>query len=87
MDNEFFSVEDLADAVAFSRSQLHRKLKALVDKSPSEIIRSFRLTRAKELLEKGDGNVSEVAIKVGYGSLSYFTKSFKAEFGVLPSEI
>ena len=48
MDNEFFSVEDLADAVAFSRSQLHRKLKALVDKSPSEIIRSFRLTRAKK---------------------------------------
>ncbi|HMQ48846.1 MAG TPA: ATP-binding protein [Saprospiraceae bacterium] len=87
MDNEFFSVEDLASAVAFSRSQLHRKLKTLTGKSPTDLIREFRLTRAKELLEKGHGNVSEVAIEVGYSSLSYFTRSFKAEFGVLPSEV
>ena len=87
MDNEFFSVEDLASAVAFSRSQLHRKLKALVGKSPNELIREFRLTRAKELLEKGHGNVSEVAMEVGYSSVSYFTRSFKAAFGVLPSEV
>ena len=87
MDNEFFSVEDLASAVAFSRSQLHRKLKALVGKSPNELIREFRLARAKELLEKGHGNVSEVAMEVGYSSLSYFTRSFKAAFGVAPSEV
>lgn len=85
MSNEFFSVEDLASAVAFSRSQLHRKLKALTGKSPNELIRDFRLTRAKELLEKGHGNVSEVAIEVGYSSLSYFTRSFKEAFGVPPS--
>ncbi|MBV6473399.1 MAG: Sensor histidine kinase RcsC [Saprospiraceae bacterium] len=87
MDNEFFSVEDLANAVSFSRSQLHRKLKALTGKSPNELIRDFRLTRAKELLDKGAGNVSEVAMEVGYSSLSYFTRSFKEMFGVLPSEI
>ena len=87
MDNEFFSVEDLASAVAFSRSQLHRKVKALTGESPSDLIRSFRLTRAKELLEKGAGNVSEVAMEVGYSSLSYFTRSFKQAFGVLPSEV
>ena len=87
MDNEFFSVEDLAGAVAFSRSQLHRKLKALTGESPTNLIREFRLTRAKELLEKGHGNVSEVAIEVGYSSLSYFTRSFKEAFGILPSEV
>ncbi|MEZ4954328.1 MAG: ATP-binding protein [Saprospiraceae bacterium] len=87
MGNEFFSVEDLASAVAFSRSQLHRKLKALTGKSPNELIRDFRLARAKELLEKGAGNVSEVAMEVGYSSVSYFTKSFKQAFGVLPSEV
>lgn len=87
MDNEFFSVEDLAKAVNFSRSQLHRKLKALTGKSPTELIREFRLTRAKELLEKRAGNVSEIAIEVGYSSLSYFTRSFKAEYGILPSEV
>jgi signal transduction histidine kinase/DNA-binding response OmpR family regulator len=87
MDNEFFSVEDLANAAAFSRSQLHRKLKALTGKGPNELIRDFRLARAKELLEKGRGNVSEVAMAVGYSSVSYFTRSFKAAFGVLPSEV
>lgn len=87
MDNEFFSVEDLASALNFSRSQLFRKLKALTGKGPNEIIRDFRLSRAKELLEKGHGNVSEVAISVGYGSLSYFTRSFKQAYGKLPSEI
>ncbi len=87
MDNEFFSVEDLASQVAFSRSQLHRKLKALTGKSPNELIRDFRLARAKELLEKGAGNVSEVAMEVGYSSVSYFTRSFKSAFGVSPSEV
>ena len=87
MDNEFFSVEDLASEVAFSRSQLHRKLKAMIGKSPNVLIRDFRLTRAKELLEKGAGNVSEIAMEVGYSSVSYFTRSFKQAFGVSPSEV
>ena len=87
LDNESFSVEDLAKAVAFSRSQLHRKLKALIGKSPNALIRDFRLNRAKSLLEQGAGNVSEVAIAVGYSSVSYFTQSFKQAFGILPSEI
>lgn len=85
--NEFFSVEDLAQSVHFSRSQLHRKLKALTGKGPNEIIRSCRLQRAKDLLEQGHGNVSEVAMAVGYSSLSYFTRSFKEAFGQLPSEV
>ncbi|MAT53807.1 MAG: hypothetical protein CMN32_04955 [Saprospirales bacterium] len=87
MGNEFFSVEDLAAAVHFSRSQLHRKLKSLIGKSPTDLIREFRLCRAKELLEQKSGNVSEIALEVGYSSLSYFTRSFKAAFGVLPSEV
>lgn len=87
LDNEFFCVEDFAKTVAFSRSQLHRKLKALTGKSPTELIREFRLNRAKELLEEGAGNVSQVAIEVGYSSLSYFTRSFKQAFGISPSEV
>lgn len=87
MADESFSVEDLADAVAFSRSQLHRKLKALTGKGPNEIIRHYRLSRAKSLLEQGAGTVSEIAFSVGYANISYFTKSFKQAFGQLPSEI
>jgi DNA-binding response OmpR family regulator len=87
LDKEQFSVEDLAAAVAFSRSQLHRKLKALTDQSPTVIIRNFRLQRAKRLLEQGAGTVSEIALEVGFGNLSYFSKTFKAAFGILPSEV
>jgi signal transduction histidine kinase/DNA-binding response OmpR family regulator len=87
LGDEQFSVESLAAAVAFSRSQLHRKLKALTGKSPNEHIRNFRLLRAKELLEKGAGNVSEISVTVGYSSLSYFTSSFKKAFGASPGEI
>lgn len=87
LDNEHFSVEDLAHKVAFSRSQLHRKLKAIIDLSPTEVIRNHRLDLAFDMLKKGEGNVSEIAHRVGYSNLSYFTKSFKQKFNKLPSEV
>lgn len=87
LDNEQFGVEVLAKEVGFSRSQLHRKLKALLDKSPNELIREFKLIRAKELLDQKFGNVSEVAYATGFSNLSYFSKAFKEQFGVLPSEV
>lgn len=83
----FFSVDDLARAVGFSRSQLHRKLKALVDKSPNQLIREMRLQRAKVLLDAKTGNISEIAYEVGYSNLSYFSKSFKEFFGETPSKL
>ncbi len=85
--NEYYTVEELARSVGFSRSQLHRKLKALTDKSPNQLIRDFRLARAKELLEQRAGTVSEIAYQVGYSNLSYFSKSYKEAFGRSPSEV
>ncbi|MCB0640774.1 MAG: response regulator [Phaeodactylibacter sp.] len=85
MDDEFFGVPKLAGEVGLSRSQLHRKLKALSDKSPSQIIRDMRLQRAKALLEQQAGNASEVAFMVGFNSLAYFSKCFKEAYGVAPS--
>jgi signal transduction histidine kinase/DNA-binding response OmpR family regulator len=87
LGNEYYSVEDLAEAVGFSRSQLNRKLKLLLGKSPNQMIREFRLLRAKEMLEQRSASVSEVAYEVGYTNLSYFSKSFKETFGMLPSEV
>ncbi len=87
MDEEEFSVEKLAKDVTMSRSQLHRKLVALIDKSPSDLIRQTRLLRAKELLQKKAATPSEVAFKVGFNSHTYFSKCFKEEFGISPSEI
>lgn len=87
MHEEEFGVEELARQVAMSRSQLHRKLIALIDRSPSEVLRQARLLRAKELLQKKASSPAEVAFKVGFNSHSYFSKCFKEEFGVSPSEI
>ncbi len=70
-----------------SRSQLHRKLVALTSQSPSEVLRNTRLLRAKELLTKKAATPSEVAYKVGFNSHTYFSKCFKEEFGITPSEV
>ncbi|NND31628.1 MAG: response regulator [Saprospiraceae bacterium] len=87
MEETSFGVEDLGHAVALSRSQLHRKLKAITDRSPNELIRNLRLERARELLEKKSGTASEVAYRVGFSSLSYFSKCFKDQYGLTPSEV
>ncbi|MBR9922368.1 MAG: response regulator [Bacteroidetes bacterium] len=86
IDDEYFGVTELAETLSLSRSQLHRKLKALSGKTPNAVIREIRLDRAKELLEKGAGNASEVAFMVGFSSSSYFSKCFKEAFGKPPSE-
>ena len=65
--------------------QLHRKLKALTGQSTTAFVRQQRLNRASQLLGRGEP-VSQVAYAVGFSSLSYFTKNFKQEFGVAPSE-
>lgn len=80
-----FSIENIQKELGISRMQLHRKLKALTDKSATEFIRTIRLKIAAEKLQKGQDNVSQVAYQVGFNSLSYFTKCFKEQFGVIPS--
>ncbi len=87
LGNDQFSVEELAAAVGMSRSQLHRKLTALIDQPPVEFIRNFRLRRAKEMLEAGTGNVSEIGYAVGFSSPAYFSKVFRDTFGMVPSEV
>ncbi|NHF58370.1 response regulator [Flavobacteriaceae bacterium TP-CH-4] len=87
LDDDRFSVEILSKSVGFSRSQLHRKLKALLDKTPNQLITEMRLNKANELLKNRACSVSEAAYSVGYGNLSYFTKSFKEKFGIPPSKV
>lgn len=87
LGNEQFGVEDITRAVGFSRSQLHRKLKALSGKSANQLITEVRLNEAHRLLKLKTASVSEIAYSVGYSNLSYFTKSFKEKFGQLPSKV
>ena len=85
--DENFGVEELNVSMGMGARQLYRKIRALTGRSPVKFIRLIRLQRARQLLEKKSGNVSEVAFQVGFSSLSYFSKTFKEEFGKLPSEI
>lgn len=87
LDSEQFGVEQLAEMMGFSRSQLHRKLKKINGKSISRFIREYRLHRALELLENDDFSTSEVADKIGFGSASYFSKCFTEYYGYPPSKV
>lgn len=86
IDDEHFTVEQLGREVSMSRSQIHRKLVALTAQSATEFIRSYRLHRAKDMIGKDAGSISEIAYAVGFGSPSYFSKCFRKEFDISPSE-
>lgn len=88
MGNAELSVEEMAAKIGMSRVQFYRKLKALTNYSPADLLRLFRLRKAKEILMSDDETtVAEVAYKVGFSSPSYFAKCFKDQFGELPSEL
>jgi len=87
LSNEDFSIEEFGSQVGMSRTQLHRKLKALIGKSPSQYLRAVRLTCAKNMIEEEKGNISEIAYSVGFSSPAYFTKCFKDEFDYPPSDL
>ncbi|WP_188771322.1 response regulator [Emticicia aquatilis] len=84
--NSQFSIEQLADEVSLSTTQLRRKIKALSNLTIVEFIRLYRLEKAAHLLSQNAGNVSEIAFNVGFDSLSYFAKVFQETYGVLPSD-
>ena len=69
-----------------SRTQLHRKIKALTNQSTSEFIRSIRLQSAQQLLENTAFNISEIAYKVGYKHPNHFSADYKKQYGVSPHE-
>lgn len=85
ISDQDFNIEKLGELVGMSRSQLHRKLTALVNLSPTAFVRSIRLKRAASLIRQKSGTISEIAFEVGFNNLSYFAKSFKEQYGVLPS--
>ena len=85
LDNSQYSVEDLGEEIGMSRSQVHRKLKAITDQSASKFIRNYRLHRAAELIKMDSGNITEIAYQVGFSSQTYFSSSFQELFECSPS--
>lgn len=82
-----YNVEDICREIGISRMQLHRKLTAIVGQSTSEFIRNYKMKRAKIFLESGNFNVSEVADRVGFKTISHFSKIFKSVYGYPPSDL
>lgn len=84
--NPEFNSESFGKHLHISRTQLHRKLKAITGMTTSEFIRSQRLKLAKDLLKKSDATVSEIAYQVGFNTPSYFIKCFKETYGSTPND-
>lgn len=87
LEDEAFGVDKLCREIGVSERQLQRKLKAITNKSPNQLISSVRLHRAKELLIDQRKNISEIAFTTGFSNPSYFSKCFKREFGMAPSDL
>ena len=81
-----FSVELLSESLGLSRSHLYKKLMFITGKGPAEFIRVIRLKRGRQLLEKSQMQIAEIAYAVGFNSPKRFTQNFKNEFGMSPSE-
>ena len=80
------SVEDLGGKMGLSRVQLYRKIKALTNYSPNELVRIARLKKAASLQASSEKTISEITYEVGFTSPSYFTKCYKDYFGESPTD-
>lgn len=87
IENPDFEVNNLAEALFLSRSQLHRKLTQLTGLSATQFIKRIRLEQAKDYLQSGTYNITETAYKCGFNSQSYFSKSFQEYTGKTPSQL
>ncbi|MCD4697207.1 MAG: AraC family transcriptional regulator, partial [Bacteroidales bacterium] len=85
-NNPQFNIHDFGQHIGLSVAQLNRKIKALTGQSTADFIRTYRLTRAAELIKKKSATITEIAYDVGFSSPSYFSECFKNHFGKLPSE-
>lgn len=86
MSDDDFQIDQFCRAIGMSRSTLNRKLRALTGLSTNVFIRTLRLKRAAQLLEKKSATIVEIAYEVGFNNPSYFAECFRQQFGKPPSE-
>ena len=87
LDNPELKVQMLTEHFGISRPQLYRKISAISDVGISDLIRSARCERALEMIQEGNLRMSEIAYLVGYSSPGQFSRSFKQQFGISPSQV
>lgn len=86
IQNPDFNVNQLADLMLMSRITLYNKVKALIEVTPVELIKKTRVGFARKLIEETEYSISEIAFKCGFQNSSYFTKVFKNEFSLTPTQ-
>ena len=86
MDNSELTIDDFANKLLLSRTVFYRKLKSIVGLTPVDFIRDIRIKRAAQLIDSGEFNVSQVAYMTGFSDPKYFSKCFKKQMGVTPTE-
>ena len=86
LSETLFNVDSLSEELHMSRSSLHRKIKGISELTPNDFIQLVRLKKAVELLEEGSYRINEIYFLVGFNSSSYFSKSFKKQFGMSPKD-
>ena len=86
MDNGELVVDDLVRELAVSRSVFFKKLKTLTGLAPIEFIKEMRIKRATQLIETGEFNMTQISYMVGINDPRYFSKCFKAQVGMTPTE-
>lgn len=86
IDDPDFNVEKFCREIGMSHASLHNKLKALTDQSVTRFVRRVRLKKAAQLMEEGAGNMTDIALSVGFNNRQFFIRSFKEHFGMTPTE-
>lgn len=86
LSNNELNINSMAESLRISRAKLYYKFKGLMNETPNSYFKKYKLNRAAELLKSGKYNISEVSDMTGFSSLSYFSVSFKKQFGVKPTE-
>ncbi|MEM6526233.1 MAG: response regulator [Bacteroidota bacterium] len=86
LNTKHFRIQDLADGMNMSISSLQRKVKQYTTSSVSDYVKNYKLTKARQFVKSGYGNLSEIASKCGFTSLSYFSYVYKQKFGIPPSK-
>ena len=86
ISNQELDVSVIYQTLGMSRANFYRKVKAVTGLSPIELIKDIRLEAGAKLLKESNMNVSEIAQHIGFSSRSYFARSFKAVYGMSPTE-
>lgn len=87
MGNQDLNVDMIASQMGLERSQFYRKIKALTNYAPVELIRRLRLQRGRELLISTEKTIGEIAYEIGFSTPAYFTKCYRDAYGETPSQV